>query len=242
MVFSRLCKKLLLTLATIIHINAATSYATREFGRTGHFHQDTSRLNPSYPASAAWEADCMRMLIPKDPTEALCFAIRENFYNLAWYLLVPELRIRYNAKMKITSPITMTNPVSPDSCDSSGRPVLQIAAELGHIKIVNLLLFHGANANQQHIATGNTALHEAARFNRLTSARALLAYGASPLIMNLFKETPLNLAQANTWKSIDNEHLVEDMILAAKKLDTTAKFTAALRPQTTFFSQKHKTR
>ena len=48
-----------------------------------------------------------------------------------------------------------------NSTDSSGLPLLSLAAGNGHLDCVGVLVEGGASVNAQHKTTGNTALHQA---------------------------------------------------------------------------------
>lgn len=71
------------------------------------------------------------------------------------------------------------------------------AAKTGRLEIVRLLLIAGMDPNARHPETGDTPLHEAARFFRKDVAVLLLQYGADPECANKSGETPFGIVTAN---------------------------------------------
>lgn len=78
-----------------------------------------------------------------------------------------------------------------DQPDTTGATALQWAALGGHDHIVKLLIDAGADVNVAESSSGMSPLHGAARWNRLTSARLLLANGAKVDVRDRFGRTPL---------------------------------------------------
>lgn len=81
--------------------------------------------------------------------------------------------------------------VSPHSPDFTGRPLIALAARLGHTEIVQTLLDRGADVDAQD-EIGFTPLMEAARDNRVETVKMLIAAGAN--IDHRSKENGLSLS------------------------------------------------
>ena len=75
--------------------------------------------------------------------------------------------------------------------DATGATALHWAALGGHDHIVKQLIDAGADVNAAESASGMSALHGAARWNRLTTAGLLLANGAAVDARDRFGRTPL---------------------------------------------------
>ena len=78
-----------------------------------------------------------------------------------------------------------------DQPDTTGATALHWAALGGHDHIIRQLLNAKADVNAAEAGSGMTPLHGAARWNRLTSARLLLANGAKVDVRDRFGRTPL---------------------------------------------------
>ena len=78
-----------------------------------------------------------------------------------------------------------------DQPDTTGATALHWAAFGGHDHIIRQLLNAKADVNAAEAGSGMTPLHGAARWNRLTSARLLLANGAKVDVRDRFGRTPL---------------------------------------------------
>jgi endogenous inhibitor of DNA gyrase (YacG/DUF329 family) len=77
----------------------------------------------------------------------------------------------------------------------SKRTVLEVAAEGGHLAIVEMLIERGVEvANEQE---GYTSLHAAVANKHLEIAELLLSHGADPLLLDDYGRTPLDLASAD---------------------------------------------
>ncbi len=82
-----------------------------------------------------------------------------------------------------------------------GRSALQQAAAVGNIKVMKILIEHGAQVNEKN-ANGETALHFAARFGHLDAVKYLISSGALVNEKTRYtKSTPLmaaaEMGQAN---------------------------------------------
>jgi ankyrin repeat protein len=82
---------------------------------------------------------------------------------------------------------------SPNARDSSGKPVLAIAAGNRDAATLALLLKSGANVNLVG-SDGRTALHEAAQRGDADAIALLLRHGADTNVMDREGRTPLSLA------------------------------------------------
>ncbi len=89
-----------------------------------------------------------------------------------------------------------------DALDGNGVNALMCAAAHGHLALVQILLFNGANKNVRSSPGKNTALHYAARFNRAAVARILLANGIDADARNLADEFADDLAQGDAVNSV----------------------------------------
>lgn len=82
------------------------------------------------------------------------------------------------------------DPIDPLTyVDSNGDYLLHIAARLGDLRTVELLLNAGVHVNQLG-DMGNTALHYAKKKNKEDVYKLLLAHGASRNIRNEFGKLP----------------------------------------------------
>ncbi len=81
------------------------------------------------------------------------------------------------------------------------QPPLARATMLGSKEMVTMLLLFHADINMAD-ATGNTALHEAARLNRREIVAILLRHQADPLRRNLAGDTPLELCRGQEARGL----------------------------------------
>ena len=88
--------------------------------------------------------------------------------------------------------------------DETGATALHWAALAGHDHIVKRLINAKADVNTTESVTGMTPLHGAARWNRLMTAKLLLANGAKVDVRDRFGRTPLFDAMVkNRFEMID---------------------------------------
>ena len=83
-----------------------------------------------------------------------------------------------------------------------GVSPLHLAAENGHLQVVDLLISKNANFNEKEKDTGLTPLHLAAKEGHLKIAEVLLAKGTEVNAKSSDDKTPLNLANRNDHKDI----------------------------------------
>ncbi|KAL3460929.1 ankyrin repeat-containing domain protein [Aspergillus heterothallicus] len=77
----------------------------------------------------------------------------------------------------------------------SGRTVLKMAVEGGHMEMVQILIDRGVEV--AHGQEGYTSLHAAVANKHLEIAELLLAHGADPMLLDYYGRTPLDLASTN---------------------------------------------
>jgi ankyrin repeat protein len=77
----------------------------------------------------------------------------------------------------------------------SGRTVLEMAVEGGHVAIVEMLIERGVEVGNEQ--EGYTSLHAAVANKHLEIAELLLSHGADPLLLDDYGRTPLDLASAD---------------------------------------------
>jgi len=88
--------------------------------------------------------------------------------------------------------------------DETGATALHWAALGGHDHIIRQLLDAKADVNAAEAGSGMTPLHGVARWNRLTTAKLLLANGAKVDVRDRFGRTPLFDAMVkNRFEMID---------------------------------------
>ncbi|KAL4921318.1 ankyrin repeat-containing domain protein [Aspergillus aurantiobrunneus] len=80
----------------------------------------------------------------------------------------------------------------PLARSKTGRTVLEMAAEAGHLALVDLLIQRGVDVKSDH--EGYSALHSAVANKHPEIAQLLLAHGADPLRMEYYGRTPFDLA------------------------------------------------
>ena len=78
-----------------------------------------------------------------------------------------------------------------DQPDKTGATALHWAALGGHDHIIRQLLDAKADVNAAEAGSGMTPLHGVARWNRITTAKLLLANGAKVDVRDRFGRTPL---------------------------------------------------
>ncbi|XP_014243304.1 ankyrin repeat domain-containing protein 27-like [Cimex lectularius] len=139
-----------------------------------------------------------------------------------------------------------------DQPDNEGNTVLHLAAANGHESCVKALLYFTEQTwekldinclNNQ----GETPLHNASRWGFTNITAILLEYGASPLIENKRKLTPVDVANnihileqlsSNKIQKMDTSLIESDISITSKSLDFTdeespVKKTSAVRPKST---------
>ncbi|CAF1045796.1 unnamed protein product [Didymodactylos carnosus] len=113
---------------------------------------------------------------------------------------------------------------------SSGEYPVAIAAEYGHLSIIQYLRETlGIDLNVADSINKDTPLHKAAKNNQFLVCRYLVLWGADPEAVNLAQQTPLMLADNGTKDS--NKQLVQ--YLEQLKFDETQQqaLTTAVRPR-----------
>ena len=85
--------------------------------------------------------------------------------------------------------------------DKFGRPLLNIAATIGHYKICEILLENGVNVNDID-ENGSTPLHAAAYHGHEDIIKLLISYGANINSKNILGETPADEAVTQRYKNI----------------------------------------
>jgi len=91
-----------------------------------------------------------------------------------------------------------------DQPDKTGATAMHWAALGGHDHIIRQLLDAKADVNAAEAGSGMTPLHGVARWNRLTTAKLLLANGAKVDVRDRFGRTPLFDAMVkNRFEMID---------------------------------------
>ncbi|GAA6235605.1 ankyrin-2-like isoform X1 [Lates japonicus] len=83
-----------------------------------------------------------------------------------------------------------------NTVSSSNETLLHVAAEHGHLSIIELLIREGARLDSQD-NNGHTALHRAARGGHTEIVRALIKAGAPIYTLDLHDKTPIHLAAEN---------------------------------------------
>lgn len=102
------------------------------------------------------------------------------------YTATVTLLLSYGAH---PSPICKTQ---PGTRDEDATPLV-FASENGNIKVIDLLVEHGANVNESSEA-GHTCLHEAISNDHEKAVEVLLEYGANPNTKHYFVCSPLSIA------------------------------------------------
>jgi ankyrin repeat protein len=95
-----------------------------------------------------------------------------------------------------------------------GLSPLHLAAENGHLQVVDLLISKNANVNEKEKETGFTPLHLAAKEGHLKIAEVLIAKGAEVIAKSNDDKTPLDLANQNNH---------EDMIKLLQRQNRTIR-------------------
>jgi len=90
--------------------------------------------------------------------------------------------------------------------DTDGSTPLHCATWKGHLKVVEVLLAHGAdvNAHNKNDHWGTTPLHAAAHGNQRAIAELLIAHGADIRAINLNGRTPLAETEFHRAKPVAN--------------------------------------
>jgi ankyrin repeat protein len=112
---------------------------------------------------------------------------------------------------------------------SSPYHVPLIEAVYSHnLDIVELLLKHGANVNEQD-AKGNSALHVAITADKHRIVQLLLQHDADPNLPNARKQSPLHLAVEATKRQTNRSFRVERLLVkAGANLNATDYFGKVL--------------
>uniref|UniRef100_A0A7N6ASE0 CARD domain-containing protein n=1 Tax=Anabas testudineus TaxID=64144 RepID=A0A7N6ASE0_ANATE len=86
-----------------------------------------------------------------------------------------------------------------NTVNSSNETLLHVAAEHGHLSVIELLIRKGARLDLQDIE-GHTALHRAASKGHTEIVRALIKAGAPIYSLDLHGKTPIHLAAENQMR------------------------------------------
>ncbi|KAF7645591.1 hypothetical protein LDENG_00201500 [Lucifuga dentata] len=104
-----------------------------------------------------------------------------------------------------------------NTVNSSNETLLHVAAEHGHLSVIQLLLQKGARLDLQD-NKGHTALHRAASRGHTEAVRALLKAGSSIYTLDVQAKTPIHLAA-------ENEHLESVKVLVAEETSSSKSQT-----------------
>lgn len=102
---------------------------------------------------------------------------------------IAQLQTKYDYLINYDSS-DPTDPIDPLTyIDSNGDNLMHIAAQLGDVNTIAMLVAAGMNINQEG-DMGSTALHYAYRGKHASAVDFLLAHGASSDIENAFGKLP----------------------------------------------------
>lgn len=104
-----------------------------------------------------------------------------------------------------------------DTVNSSNETQLHVAAEYGHLSIIEVLLQRGARLHLQD-NKGHTALHKAASRGHTEIVRALIKAGTPIYTLDLQSKTPIHLAA-------ENEHLNSVKVLVKEEAEQSESLT-----------------
>lgn len=90
--------------------------------------------------------------------------------------------------------LLLQNSAIVDFCGDDGYIPLHCASIAGKVQITKLLLQYRANANAQEKYTNKTPLSMAVMSSSLQVVKLLMSYGASPDIVGIDEESPLDYA------------------------------------------------
>jgi ankyrin repeat protein len=103
--------------------------------------------------------------------------------------------------------------------DSWSSSPLMMAAQAGHLELVELLIEAGANVNAQNDCN-STALMFASRCGHISVVRTLLAAGANVNVQHITGKTPLAYALHEYSHSEGYNEIIEELIRAYPTVDT----------------------
>ena len=107
-------------------------------------------------------------------------------------------------------------PVDAADLDFHNWTALHMAADKGHLEVVDLLLYYGAKVHARETALNMTALHLAAHNGRAAVCRCLVNHGADPqALAGDSAVSPVMLAAENAHLSSYHEHAAAMLRLAA---------------------------
>lgn len=108
----------------------------------------------------------------------------------------------------------------PNAVEAGAPSALALAAKHGHVKVVELLLAHQADANYKD-GQGNSVLHYAVESDNTHLVKLLLDHGADAKAVNGRQQTPLHLAIEST-KAMTNASMKVERVLLASGADINA--------------------
>ena len=117
----------------------------------------------------------------------------------------------------------------PNKAGMNGATALQIAASMGHLEVMKLLLENGAMADAPHKFAKSTALHFAAEMGQADAIRLLCKHGANPESEKIQGGRPLHVAADSNQTEVAKA-LVKDCKAELNSLllgDTTPMYLAA---------------
>lgn len=107
-----------------------------------------------------------------------------------------------------------------NTVNSSHETLLHVAAEYGHLSVIELLIRKGARLDLRD-NKGHTALHRAASRGHTETVRALIQAGAPIYTLDLQGKTPIHLAA-------ENEHLNSVKVLVKEEAEQAESHTRDL--------------
>jgi RNA polymerase sigma factor (sigma-70 family) len=139
----------------------------------------------------------------------------QNQWVITGYLLAKGAAVTLCIACSLTDQMQVeillkNNPSSANILDAQGASPLYHAVKSNQLKIVEILLKHGADPNQpEHNAPKGHALHEAAAKNNMDMVRMLLKAGANP---NGDVDSSGNVLHISKVKNPNNDNAVQELL------------------------------